>query len=280
MVITKLKTLFMFNLGTKQVVLNSSTNITEVDGVISIAGFGQFTIPTTADAATRVGAITVASAAVAAVYTITPAGTYDPTKVYDLVLGVRSSRQLSNIFTDGDVWTFQSKPGMASWGEAFAKGQIVGFNTDVLKFSGSSSIVVTFQPGYEGVSIEAIEMREVITDMPVAITSAVTTVAGSEGVGLGRQIEEEVQNATFENLDPYGSRGGSDTVDINGKYTEILWTCVAEDDDSPGWEAHAMTGYGDANTASTFAPRSFAAYINEAGGADGITILSKLVNGE
>jgi hypothetical protein len=36
-------------------------------------------------------------------------------------------------------------------------------------------------------------------------TWAITT-APSEGVGLGRHIEESVQNSTGENLDPYGSR--------------------------------------------------------------------------
>jgi hypothetical protein len=68
----------------------------------------------------------------------------------------------------------------------------------------------------------------------------------SEGVGLGRHIEESVQNSTGENLDPYGSRGGNDTVD-RGKYTEITWSSAAGDV-SPGWAPHEMLGYGDANT--------------------------------
>jgi hypothetical protein len=53
--------------------------------------------------------------------------------------------------------------------------------------------------------------------------------APSEGVGLGRHIEESVQNSTGENLDPYGSRGGNDTVDVRGKYTEITWSSAAGD---------------------------------------------------
>jgi hypothetical protein len=59
-------------------------------------------------------------------------------------------------------------------------------------------------------------------------TWAITT-APSEGVGLGRHIEESVQNSTGENLDPYGSRGGNDTVDVRGKYTEITWSSAAGD---------------------------------------------------
>jgi hypothetical protein len=61
----------------------------------------------------------------------------------------------------------------------------------------------------------------------------------SEGVGLGRHIEESVQNSTGENLD--GSRGGNDTVDVRGKYTEITWSSAAGDV-SPGWAPHEMLG--------------------------------------
>jgi hypothetical protein len=40
--------------------------------------------------------------AVAGVYTITPVTPYDDTKTYDIVLGIRSERVLSNIFSDID----------------------------------------------------------------------------------------------------------------------------------------------------------------------------------
>lgn len=274
----------MFNLGTKQVVLNSDANVTESapvsgqKGVISIAGFGQFQIPTVAEAQARVGAKTVSSLAVAGVYTITTAA-LNATKSYDLVLGIRSPRKLSNIFTDGDVWTFQSKPGSTAPGTAFANGQIEGFNTNILKFSGTNDIVITFQPGYEGVYIESVALRDVSTETPITVATAITT-APTEGIGLGRHIEEEVQNATGANIDPFGSRGGNETVDIRGRYTEISWTAVAEDDDSPGWAPHEMLGYGDANTTAAYGPRSFAAYVNENSAAATIVILNKLVAGQ
>ena len=277
----------MFNLGTKQVVLNSSANVTEVagtptvPGVITIAGFGSFTVPSVADAAARAGSVSVAANAVAGVYTITSAGLTPSTKVYDLVLGLRSARMVSDIFTDGDICTFQSAKSAGTIGAAFAAGQIAGFNDNVVKFSAGAAdtIVVTFQPGYEGVVIESVAIRESAEDVEVAV-SAVTTTAPYEGHGLGRNIEEEVQNATFENLDPYGSKGGNETVDVRGKYTEIAWSCVAEDDDSPGWAPHEMLGAADANTSGVYAPRKFAAYVNEASGAAAIAILSKLVTGE
>jgi hypothetical protein len=50
------------------------------------------------------------------VYTITSVTPYDDTKTYDIVLGIRSERVLSNIFSDIDVWTFQSKVGSTNMG--------------------------------------------------------------------------------------------------------------------------------------------------------------------
>jgi hypothetical protein len=85
----------MFNLGTKTVVLGNA-NVTEANGVISIAGFGTFAIPTVAAAAGR-------HLLAWCVYTIG----YDDTKTYDIVLGIRSV--LSNIFSDIDVWTSNLK---------------------------------------------------------------------------------------------------------------------------------------------------------------------------
>jgi hypothetical protein len=61
-------------------------------------------------------------------------------------------------------------------------------------------LFATFQPGYEGVSIESIEIRDVNTG--VSPYSFAITTSPSEGFGLGRHIEEEAQNSTGENLDP------------------------------------------------------------------------------
>jgi hypothetical protein len=59
----------MFNLGTKTVVLNSNANVTEANGVISIAGFGTLQSQQLLLAERR--GISVAKNAVAGVYTIT-----------------------------------------------------------------------------------------------------------------------------------------------------------------------------------------------------------------
>jgi hypothetical protein len=47
---------------------------------------------------------------------------------------------LSNIFSDIDVWTFQSKAG-TNIGGAFAAAQIAGFNDQVVKFSGTTTLI-------------------------------------------------------------------------------------------------------------------------------------------
>jgi hypothetical protein len=94
------------------------------------------------------------------VYTITPV-TYDDTKTYDIVLGIRSER-VSNIFSDIDVWTFQSKAGSTNIGGAFAAAQIAGFNDQVVKFSGTTTLVL-HSTRLRRVSIESIEIRDVNT---------------------------------------------------------------------------------------------------------------------
>jgi hypothetical protein len=95
----------MFNLGTKTVVLNSNANVTEANGVISIAGFG--TLQSQQLLAGRQGEfLQKCSGRCVHNHLVTP---YDDTKTYDIVLGIRSERVLSNIFSDIDVWTSNLK---------------------------------------------------------------------------------------------------------------------------------------------------------------------------
>jgi hypothetical protein len=88
-------------------VLNNA-NVTEANGVISIAGFGTLQSQQLLLRQEDKGNFCCKNA-VAGVYTITPVTPYDDTKTYDIVLGIRSERVLSNIFSDIDVWTFNLK---------------------------------------------------------------------------------------------------------------------------------------------------------------------------
>jgi hypothetical protein len=92
---------------------------------------------------------------------------------------------------------FQSKAGSTNGG-AFAAAQIAGFNDQVVKFSGTTTLIATFQPGYEGFQLSQLKFV-MNTGVSQKYTWAITT-APSEGVGLGRHIEESVQNSTGENL--------------------------------------------------------------------------------
>jgi hypothetical protein len=116
----------------------------------------------------------------------------------------------------------------------------LGFNDQVVKFSGTTTLIATTR--LEGVSIESIEIRDVNTGVSQKIHWAITT-APSEGVGLGRHIEESVQNSTGENLDPYGSRGGNDTVDVRGKALLHGQACFSRMGSVSNMEINTMTRY-------------------------------------
>jgi hypothetical protein len=83
----------MFNLGTKTVVLNSNANVTEANGVISIAGFGTLQSQQLLLRQEDKGNFCCKNA-VAGVYTITRLHLMT-ILTYDIVLGIRSERVLS-----------------------------------------------------------------------------------------------------------------------------------------------------------------------------------------
>jgi hypothetical protein len=82
----------MFNLGTKTVVFNSNANVTEANGVISIAGFG--TLQSQQLLRQEDKGNFCCKNAVAGVYTITRLHLMT-ILTYDIVLGIRSERVLS-----------------------------------------------------------------------------------------------------------------------------------------------------------------------------------------
>ena len=106
-----------------------------------------------------------------------------------------------------------------------------------------------------------------------------TVTEPNEGVNLGKQIEAEVRNATYDNIDPYGiqSGGNSQGVDVRGTYTEVHWSSAAPLNE---FEPHAMTGYGDANTETVHGATDQSVYCNEGTGmGDVIIALTALTTG-
>jgi hypothetical protein len=123
-------------------VLNSNANVTEANGVISIAGFGTFAIPTVA--AAEEDRISVAKNAVAGVYTIIRLHLMTILKRTTLYL-VFAQKEYCLISLVILMYGLQSKAGSTNIGGAFAAAQIAGFNDQVVKFSGTTTLIATFQ---------------------------------------------------------------------------------------------------------------------------------------
>lgn len=291
----------MFKLPIKEVIVNSDTVVTS-DGtlgtpaagdVITIEGFGAFVVPTTTGA--PFGHVTPTAPAVAGIFDITPPATATIVagEVHNLHLTFdQAGRVLSDIWTYGEQRTFQSAPlatgDSLGWATAFVDGQTVNpeyFGMEnVLSFSVAGTgpnekLRVTFKPGYEGIGIRMARSIDAFNIVGIETTLDITTVTeASEGVNLGKQIEAEVRNATFDNIDPYGINfGGNTAVDVRSTYTE---THFVSGPHLNGFEPHGVTGYGDANTETNHAAVEMSVYTNDASvGADVLTALAALVTG-
>lgn len=288
----------MFKLPIKEVIINSSSVVTTTgtlsapdDGdIVTIEGFGSFVVPSNAGG--PFGHVTVSAPAVAGEFAVTaPAdASLVVGAVYNLQLTfTQSGRVLSEIWSYGEQRTIQSAPlaaaTQAAWVDAFIAGLVINKEyfgqEEVLSFAdGGNDLDITFKAGYEGIGIKLARSIDSADITGIETTLAIVeTTAPSEGVNLGKQIEAEVQNATFDNIDPYGIALGGNArgVDVRGTYTEIHWTAVAP---LNGFEPHGMTGYGDANTETNHAATDQSAYLNEASvSADVITTLTALVTG-
>jgi len=285
----------MFNLGYKQLIMNGDVGVTENGTVITVPGFGVF------DTAQRFpnGGKWKAVAVDAAVgeYTATPvagqaiAGAYYNVKVY--LKG--APRILSELFPGGgsdfddagSIFVFQTTKLTAvdTIGDALKAAVIPGFNDTIIDVSGSAgnAMKFKFQPGYEGVGIAKVSFTNADDqdneETFILAASMTEDTIPSEGIGLGKQLETDVRNATYDNIDPYGIQfGGSSAVDVRGKYTTYYFEMKgAGKGMGNDWEPHAMLGYGDANTETMYGPVKFIIYANEASvPSAAITILDKL----
>ena len=81
-----------------------------------------------------------------------------------------------------------------------------------------------------------------VIESSLVVTS---TTDGTIGINTGKQIEAEVRNATFDNIDPYGIHfGGNDQgVDVRGLYTSFIFETV--DDHMAGWAPHIYVNSAD-----------------------------------
>jgi hypothetical protein len=142
------------------------------------------------------------------------------------------------------------------------------FSQNIFSLSKSgNNLVVTIKAGYEGLAVVRAEesVTKFVTGLP---TGAVVkgnlpisvSLTASVGVLTGKELEAEVRNAQFENIDPYGIHfGGNDQhVDVRGVYNGYV--IETSDDHENGWAPHEGLGYGDANTETKYADRKYIIY--------------------
>ena len=287
----------MFDLGYKQIIINSSAVVTEDVGTtgdntkVVVEGFGTFYT----QAAGSVGTVTSGAAAVLGAYSYTAPSSpaLAVGQVWTVTAKVHSSRKLAEVFAyNFDTLVYQSAPlasaDAAGFYGAMAAGQVVVWpdNNDLLVWDGAA-LDVDFAVGYEGYDLLELSFQQGTGEPTVQkIGSGITEdTAPSEGIGTGKQLEAEVRNATFDNIDPYGIQfGGNTAVDVRALYTTIAFETSQDSevedasDMTTGWEDHAMSGSNGVNTSNSVngQNRKYIAYVNEASGAAAITILTKL----
>ena len=276
----------MFNLGYREVIINSGAVITAGTNeagaaTVKIEGFGEFEAAVTAPNNFK----TAGAAAAAGVYTLAdsaPATTYVAGTAYIVKIQIKGPRLLSEIYPrNWDTLVFQTLPlataDFAGFSAALAGGSVsqdLAMIGDIIKVTDAGGVpTITFQPGYEGVELVKAFL---IDGSAEALLPATATTAPTEGIGTGKQLEAEVRNATFDNIDPYGIQfGGNTAVDVRALYTTYSFSQMPDLND---WGAHEMLGYGDANTETMYGAVKFIVYANEASvDAAGMTLLDSLV---
>lgn len=277
----------MFNLGFKQIVINSDAVVVETlssSGAasgdpleVAIEGFGTFYTGPGNEGGTSTAPVAPVLGTGTITFDTSAAAVGD---VLDVRITLKGApRILSEIFSGGNgsygdsgqVLAYQTMPltAVSTGGVALAAAIIPDFNDKILTFVGAADVATyTFGAGYEGLNIAKVEVLLVKAYADVPTTG---TNTGTEGIGQGKQVEAEVRNATFDNIDPYGVQfGGNSAVDVRGQYQTIYWktandTIIGDPtfvDQTSGWKNHDHLGYGDANTDATYNPREYIAYVN------------------
>jgi len=271
----------MFKTGFKQVVLNSDPGMFQADGKTDVAkdsslmvpGFGVF------QAGQKVTA-TAGKKAVAGEYSFDLPTTFKKGDIVDVMLdfSAEALRFLPEMFSYREKKVISAKiVDPAKPAEAFkaAFDAIVEdefFSKGVFSVDGSAAkVTIKMAKGYEGYELVKASVVVASDERPVAEFVDITTVTeASIGINTGKEIETDVRNAFFENIDPYGIHfGGNDQhVDVRGLYNSYQFSTL--EDQEKGWAPHAGLGYGDANTETSYIPRDYIIYALKDSSADKI----------
>ena len=245
----------MFTLSDKQRVMNTNSEfvIRTAAGAVAVAGavasadrifiegFGQFNVSDIVDI--KMARARAAVAENKDYTTVAPAGLAvgDTIQVKVELLSSRYDADIQNNYIGGSTPLVFSTAALtaitptaiaAAIAAAFTQYKLQFFNAAIpvditIVGAAAGDITVVANPGYEFVTVDKVTIKrsvQGIANQP-GVTLAVfsTTAVGSEGLGLGKYLEESVRMATWNNLNPYGVDTAGTGVDIRGEYTEVYF---------------------------------------------------------
>lgn len=244
----------MFTLSDKQRVMNTNSEFvirTSAGAVraagavaatdrIFIEGFGQFNVSDIVDIK-----MSRARAAVAEdkdYTTVAPTGLVigDTIQVKVELLSSRYDADIQNDYIGGSTPLVFSTAALtavtptaiaAAIAAAFTQYKLQFFNAaipvDITTGTVAGDIQVVANAGYEFVTVANVKIKRsaqgIANQQYVTLAVASTAAVGSEGLGLGKYLEESVRMATWNNLNPYGVDTAGSGVDIRGEYTEVYF---------------------------------------------------------
>ena len=282
----------MFNLGYKEIVLNSDASIDITGDVLSIEGYGTFNKTDAAFVAQHSFNVAVDPVQEIAIYVIPATSIVMPPDAWgnaqtlavgnaiEVEVKVRSLRNMSalarDFIIDGKSIVFQSTPLLAVDAAGIATAIAAGYKLLFDKLSESEryfeivangdNIELTVTKGLEHVYVKSLGLK-VVAHGGLPFTMVAKDASSTEGViglGQGKFIEESRRMATFENIAPYAQQhgGNSQGVDVRGKYTQYLFES-SKDSTAPGWESHEYVDHSFVNAEMNSTPRKYVMYINE-----------------
>jgi hypothetical protein len=283
----------MFTLGTKQRVINKASDVTirnasgsavatvaAVDYAtdsLNIAGYGSFKFAAMTDIKFHRGAAAVAQKQD---FRAVKPGDTQIGDAIEVIITLNTGRYQAevlaqNFIGNGRSIKFSTLPLAANTADAIRTAIVAGWDKykelfaigtpflEVSNGTASSDILTTVNSGFESITVEKVEIKRVAQGIATqaavklaAIASVSGNVAGSEGKGTGKFLEESIKMATCYNTDPYAVDTTDTVVDIRGLYSTLTFTVSGTRDEKLG------IAFADQN-ANAFST-SFTVFLNEA----------------
>ena len=283
----------MFTLGQKQRVINKAGDVTfktaaggnvgagtasAAGDTVNIAGFGSFKFSSITNVKLHRGAAAVAQKQ--DFHCNASPGGVDINDALEVIITLNTGRYQAevlaqNFIGNGRTIKFSTLPLEAVADTDIRNAIVAGWDAyknifaigtpflEVTNGSAATDITTTINAGFESVTVEKVEVKRVVqgagAQSPVklnAVSGVSGNVAGSEGKGTGKFLEESIRMATCYNTDPYGVDTTDTSVDIRGLYSTLTFTLGGTRDEKLG------IAFADQN-ANAFST-SFTVFLNEA----------------